>query len=109
MIPLRIRGVSIGINKDRRKHSTHSSTEEKALMKVVRALIEIKSGTGSTGIIVSFKEELPNGEDSLYRIENHTPFPIWIAQDGVLANPSHNIHLMSISESLHGAIGNQKS
>lgn len=84
MIPLRIRGVGIGIKKDRRKHSTYSSADGNPLMKVVRALIEIRSGTGGTGIIVSFKEELPNGEDSLYRIENHTPFPIWIAQDGVL-------------------------
>ena len=54
---------------------------------VVQALIELRPGTGGTGISISIKEELENGEDSLYRLENHSPFPLWIMQDGLLANP----------------------
>jgi hypothetical protein len=57
---------------------------------VVRALVELRSGTGGTGISVSIKEELTNGEDSLYRLENHSPFPLWIVQDGILANPGRH-------------------
>lgn len=52
----------------------------------IKALVEIRPS--SSGVNVSFKEEDQNGSSSLFRIENNTPFPIWIAQDGVLANPS---------------------
>jgi hypothetical protein len=54
----------------------------------IRALVEIRPGTGGSGINVSFKEEDARGDGSLFRIENLSTFPIWIAQDGVLANPS---------------------
>ena len=81
-----------------------NSTSERSLnvMKnnivgVVRALVELRSGTGGTGISVSIKEELNNGEDSLYRIENHSPFHIWIAQDGVLANPGGKVRTSTSS------------
>ena len=57
-------------------------------LKSIRTLVEIRSGTGGTGINVSFREEDPSGNGSLFRIENQSPFRIWIAQDGVLANPS---------------------
>jgi len=57
-------------------------------LKSIRTLVEIRSGTGGTGINVSFKEEDPGGNGSLFRIENFSPFLIWVAQDGVLANPS---------------------
>jgi hypothetical protein len=56
-------------------------------LKSIRALVEIRPGTGGTGINISFKEEDPRGNGSLFRIENLSPFPIWLAQDGVLANP----------------------
>ena len=42
------------------------------------------------GINIAFKEDSPNGVGSLFRIENLSPFPIWVAQDGILANPSRN-------------------
>lgn len=87
MIPLRIREESqydnIPIQNIRRQEIKLSD------IKVVRSMIEIRSGTGGTGITISFKEESPKGDDSLYRIENHSPFPLWIAQDGVLANPKY--------------------
>ncbi len=57
---------------------------------VIRALVELRSGTGGTGISVSIKEELPNGDDSLYRIENDSPFPLWIVQDGIQVNSSRH-------------------
>lgn len=60
----------------------------KLALKSIRTLVEIRSGTGGTGINVSFREEDPSGKGSLFRIENQSPFRIWIAQDGVLANPS---------------------
>jgi hypothetical protein len=61
---------------------------DRSSIKSIRTLVEIRSGTGGTGINVSFKEEDPLGTGSLFRIENLSPFLIWVAQDGVLANPS---------------------
>ncbi|GAX25821.1 hypothetical protein FisN_17Lh220 [Fistulifera solaris] len=49
---------------------------------------EIRRGTGGTGINISFEEEENSGDGALFRIENCSTFPVWIAQDGVLANPS---------------------
>ncbi|KAG7345960.1 vacuolar-sorting-associated protein 13 C-terminal domain containing protein [Nitzschia inconspicua] len=54
----------------------------------IRSLVEVRPGTGGTGINVSLKEEKTTGEESLFRIENTTPFPIWLEQDGMLANPT---------------------
>ena len=79
MVPLRIR--------EDRRSMTDADKKRNSVVSVVRSLIELRSGTGGTGISVSIKEELTNGEDSLYRIENHSPFPLWIAQDGILTNP----------------------
>jgi hypothetical protein len=47
------------------------------------------------GINVSLREENVNGEGSLFRIENLTPFPIWLEQDGILANPTSKVHQAS--------------
>eukprot|EP00978_Attheya_sp_CCMP212_P014016 scaffold35454_cov51-Attheya_sp.AAC.6 len=69
-------------------------------LRSIRALVEIRPKTGSTGIVVSFKEENPLGVGSLFRIENFSPFPLWIAQDGVLANP-HSME-NGIQKSSHG-------
>lgn len=52
----------------------------------VRSLVEVRSGTGGMGMNVSLREESPN--ESLFRIENLTTFPIWLEQDGMLANPT---------------------
>jgi hypothetical protein len=81
MIPLRVREES-------RPITVHGNgTELNASIKVVRASIEIRPGTGGTGLMISLNEEKNNGEGALYRIENFSPFPLWIVQDGVLANP----------------------
>ena len=50
----------------------------------------IRSKTGGTGIVLSFVEEDPSGDSCRYRIENHSPFPIWFSQDGLLANSSRS-------------------
>lgn len=70
MVPLRIE-----------KQMKNSISNQSSLFSVVRVSIELRSGTGGTGILVSLKDELDNGEDALYRIENLSPFPIWILQD----------------------------
>lgn len=57
----------------------------------IRALVEVRQGTGGFGVNVSLREEESNGDGSLFRIENLTSFPIWLAQDGVLANPNTTI------------------
>ena len=75
MIPLRIR-------EDRMNNSDQSD------IRVIRTQIEIRSGTGGTGYTLSVKEESSNGDDSFYRIENHSPFPIWLAQNGLIVNPT---------------------
>jgi hypothetical protein len=72
MIPLRLRRI------DLKKSKTYSHIPD---ISVVRSQVQLRSGTGGTGLCVSFKEELANGEDSLYRVENHSPFPVWIMQD----------------------------
>lgn len=72
----------------RRSRLSSASKGDSTSLKSIRTLVEIRSGTGGTGINVSFKEENPSGNGSLFRIENLSPFLIWIAQDGVLANPS---------------------
>lgn len=74
MLPLRVRQ-----NNDSRLN---------AKLKSMRVSVELQPGTAGTGTIVSIKDEDPNGEGSLFRIENHSPFQIFVSQDGVLANPS---------------------
>ncbi len=51
---------------------------------------KIRPGTMGAGINIAFKVDSSNGVGSLFRIENLSPFPIWMAQDGILANPSRN-------------------
>ena len=60
------------------------------LVTSIRVLVEVRPGTGAHGINVSLREEEPSGDGSLFRIENLSPFPIWLAQDGVLSNPTRN-------------------
>lgn len=76
MTPVRIRNERIG--------------EELSgnMIMSIRALVEVRPRSGGFGVNVSFREEEPNGDGSLFRIENLTAFPIWFAQDGVLANPN---------------------
>jgi hypothetical protein len=78
--------------------------ENSPSLKSIRALVEIRPGTGGTGINISFKEEDLGGNGSLFRIENLSPFPIWLAQDGVLANPSAGLEARRarVNQSLHG-------
>lgn len=47
----------------------------------VRVDVDLRPGTGKTGINISLKEESSNGNGSIYRIENSSPFPIWVIQD----------------------------
>ena len=58
----------------------------------IRSLVEVRPGTGGMGMNVSLREENASGEGSLFRIENLTPFPIWLEQDGMLANPTSSGH-----------------
>lgn len=74
MLPLRVRQNNRG-----RSNSN---------LKSMRVSVELQPGTGGTGTIITMKDEDPAGEGSLFRIENHSPFQIFVSQDGVLANPS---------------------
>jgi hypothetical protein len=78
MVPIRVRQTSVQVEKG-------CDVQE---IRSIRALVEIRPGTGGSGINVSFKEEDARGDGSLFRIENLSTFPVWLAQDGVLANPS---------------------
>jgi hypothetical protein len=49
---------------------------------------EIRPRTGGTGININFREEDQFGSGALFRVENHSRFPIWFTQDGILANHS---------------------
>lgn len=74
MLPLRVR----------QSNGSRSNSN----LKSMRVSVELQPGTGGTGTIISIKDEDPDGEGSLFRIENHSPFQIFVSQDGVLANPS---------------------
>jgi hypothetical protein len=85
---------NLGMVPIRLKTNAHDMVEPTAI-RSIRATIEVRPGTGGTGINISFKEENPDGEGSLFRIENLSTFPVWIAQDGVLANPLAASHAQS--------------
>lgn len=76
MLPVRIRRSEV---RDGRSHLS------------MRVNVELTSGTGGSGTTVSIGEEDPSGEGSLFRIENHSPFEVFVGQDGVLANPSSHL------------------
>ena len=72
MLPIRVRRVD---------GSVHSLK-----LKSMRVNVELQPGTGGSGTLSSILEEDPKGEGSLFRIENYSPFRIFYAQDGLLAN-----------------------
>jgi Vacuolar-sorting-associated 13 protein C-terminal/Autophagy-related protein C terminal domain len=76
VVPLRIRKV----------HSIAEGSSYRTSIKSLKMEAEIRPGTGGTGINLSFVEEDENGEGSLFRIDNMSPFPVWATQDGILAN-----------------------
>ena len=82
-LPLRLRKLS------NVPDSNDFSDEENGItIHSVKVEIEIRPRTGGTGINLAFREEDASGEGALFRIENFSPFPIWLCQDDVLANPS---------------------
>jgi hypothetical protein len=78
MTPVRIRSENTNF---------HTEASSGSVVTSIRVLVEVRPGTGGHGINVSLREESPDGVGSLFRIENLSPFPIWLSQDGVLANP----------------------
>jgi hypothetical protein len=70
------------------RQSLAGQSQRADAIRSIRSLVEIRPGTGGFGINLSFKEESPDGEGALFRIENRSTFNIWLSQDGVLANPS---------------------
>lgn len=73
MIPVRVRRIG---------------SRDQLNLTSIRINVELQPGTGGTGTMVSIRDEDSSGEGSLFRIENHSPFQIFMAQDGVLANPA---------------------
>ena len=68
---------------------TPGETDEEILRRIVfRSLVELRPGTGGLGMNISFQDEKEDGDGALFRIENESLFNIWIAQEGVLKNPS---------------------
>ena len=56
-------------------------------IKSLKVEAAIRPRSGGAGINISFKEEDEGGQGCLFRIDNCSPFPVWFAQDGLLANP----------------------
>lgn len=52
----------------------------------VKVAVELRPDGSS--ISISFKEEDESGGGAMFRVENQSPFNVWVTQDGVLANPS---------------------
>jgi hypothetical protein len=67
--------------------TSNEGTKQSALgLRTVRAHVEIRPGTGASGVAISFKEENAYGAGSLFRIENRSPFPLWICQNDLMVN-----------------------
>lgn len=56
-------------------------------IRTIRATVSIRPKSNNTGLNVSLKEEQWDGTGALFRIENFSPFPLWVAQEGLMANP----------------------
>jgi hypothetical protein len=94
MVPIRIR-----------RNTGEVDGSDTLLIRSIRAIVEIRPGTGGNGINVSFKEENFSGDGSLFRIENLCTFPIWLTQDGVLANPTASF----LDQPSHGKVNSGSS
>jgi hypothetical protein len=79
--PVRIREIT-----DTASHSMDQTSAFR--VQSVKVETAIRPRSGGAGINISFKEEDEEGYASLFRIDNRTPFPVWFAQDGLLANPT---------------------
>lgn len=62
-----------------------SLTPDEDDIRTLKTESEIRPKSGGTGINISFVEEDVSDGSSLFRIENLSPLPIWISQDGVLS------------------------
>ena len=94
--PLTIGALPIRIQ-EKKGFNLHNSQQQNSINSI-KMDSEIRRGTGGTGINLSFEEEENSGDGALFRIENNSTFPIWIGQDGVLANPSGDMSDMSSLE-----------
>jgi hypothetical protein len=72
----------------RRNQDSSASYSNNSSVFSIKMEAEIRPKTSGTGINISLEEESTSIDGNLFRIENRSPFPIWFAQDGVLANPS---------------------
>ena len=81
--PLSIGAVPIRVRRIDPPSGVDGNTGEIVSVKVET---EIRSKTGGTGISLAFRDEDPNGHGALFRVENTSSFPIWVSQDGLLAN-----------------------
>lgn len=77
MVPIRVRG-----------QESDDDNSDKAEMQSLRATVEVRPGTGGSGINLALKEEDEDGDGSLFRIENTSIFPIWLAQEDNLVSPT---------------------
>lgn len=88
--PLTIGSIPLRVRQNQMVLTDYSILPEvvPAEVRTIRAEVEIRTRTGGTGISISFQEEDLRGIGALFRVENLSPFPLWICQDGVLSNPS---------------------
>lgn len=86
--PLTIGAVPLRIRKTQGLSSSASMHDSSAMrIRSLKMEAEIRPKTGKVGINISFQEEDEIGDRALFRIENTSTFPIWVSQDGILANP----------------------
>jgi hypothetical protein len=73
------------------KMADNSDQQVGRQIRSIKLEAEIRPKSGGTGINLSFEEESPDGDGALFRIENRSTFPVWISQDGMIANPSTSL------------------
>jgi len=91
---------NLGMTPVRIRKNEMDNNDSSLTVTSIRVLVEVRPGTGGHGINVSLREEEPNGDGSLFRIENLSPLPIWLSQDGILANPTTSTRTSSNNISL---------
>jgi SHR-binding domain of vacuolar-sorting associated protein 13 len=84
--PLTIGAVPLRIRRSELPPNSFDRASREWNVRSIQVEAEIRPGTGGTGINICFQEEDPNGAGALFRIENHSLFPLWFSQDGLLAN-----------------------
>jgi hypothetical protein len=82
--PLTIGAIPLRI---RRAKGFEATLDKCPIVQSIKMETEIRPKTGGAGINLLFEEEDRTGDGTLFRIENWSPYTVWLSQDDILSNP----------------------